>query len=186
MQPKTKPTIKQYPRPLRCFHWLMAVIVIGMIILGFTMANVLTDEPYTRSLYNLHKSFGFLVLILVVLWIATRLKLKHEVPPLSATLPKYERIGAKIGHISLFAFVFIAASSGYLMSSLSPKSSGVALFGLPVSKFMPKNGDLASIFAGIHEISVYCLAALIAVHIAAVIKHLYFDKLEKDVMKRMW
>lgn len=176
----------KYPLILRLFHWIMALLIIGMIILGFLMGQILTDEPYTGAMFTWHKSFGVVVLILITLRIFARVSLNKKVPPISAALARYEQIGAAIGHKLLYLLMVIVPVSGYLMSSTFPKSSGIALFGIPLPDALPKNQAQADIFTAIHDVTAYCLAALIVLHIAAVIKHRYFDKQERDILKRMW
>jgi cytochrome b561 len=177
---------QKYPFILRLFHWVMALIIIGLIVLGFLMARVLTDEPYTWALFTWHKSFGVLALILIALRLPARYMLRRMIPALPALMPKYERISAKIGHILLYSLMVIAPLSGYLMSSTYPQSSGIALFGLKLPDALPKNDVWASIFTGIHIVSTYCLAAIIVVHLLAVMKHRYFDAHDRDILKKMW
>lgn len=177
---------QKYPFIMRLLHWSMALIIIGLIILGFLMGNVLTDEPYTRDMFIWHKSFGVLALILIALRLITRFSLNGRVPKLSSMMKKYELMAAKVGHVLLYVFMVIAPLSGYLMSSTYPKSSGIALFGIPLPDALPKSDALAQFFTGVHIVSTYVLAALIVGHIAAVIKHMCFDKHDKDILKKMW
>ncbi|MFI4955642.1 MAG: cytochrome b [Gammaproteobacteria bacterium] len=177
---------KKYPFSMRILHWTMAVIIIGLIILGFLMGNVLTDEPYTRDLYLWHKSFGVLALMLIVLRIATRFSLKDKIPALSTMMKKYELMAAKVGHVLLYVSMVVVPVSGYLMSSAYPKSSGIFLFGIPLPDALPKNEALAQFFTSVHIVSAYILAALIVGHVAAVIKHRYFDKHRENLLKRIW
>jgi cytochrome b561 len=168
-------TTAAYPMILRIFHWSMAVLIIGLILLGFIMAQVLPNETYTGDMFLWHKTFGVVALILIALRIIARLALNKEVPPLSSTLKRYERIGAAITHKMLYVLMVVVPVSGYLMSSTYPKSSGITLFGLRLPDALPKNELLSQIFTGIHQVSAYLLAALIVLHIAAAIKHWYFD-----------
>lgn len=178
-------TPAKYPLVLRLFHWTMSILIIGMIILGFLMTQVLDDKPYTGALFLWHKSFGVLILMLIALRICARITLNHAVPPVLGTLPRYERIGSIIGHKLLYLLMVVVPLSGYLMSSAYPKSSGIAFFGLPLPDALPKSEWLSQIFTGIHNVAAYCLAAVVVIHVAAVIKHRFFDAPDQDVLKRM-
>lgn len=177
---------KKYPQAIRVLHWTMAVIIIGLIILGFIMGNVLTNKPYTGEMYLWHKSFGVLALILIAIRIGTRYTLRKQIPALSAMMKKYELVAAKLGHVFLYVFMVIAPVSGYLMSSSYSKSSGIFLFGLRLPDAIPKNDVLAEFFTDVHVVSAYILAALIVGHVAAVVKHRYFDKHRENLLKRIW
>lgn len=178
--------IQKYPFTLRFFHWAMALIIIVAIVLGVLMARFLTDEPYTKDMFIWHKSFGVLAMIFIFFRMISRLILNKEVPPLSPTLPRYEVIGASIGHKLLYLLMIVVPLSGYLMSSTYPQSSGIFLFTIRLPDALPKNLELSQTFTGIHIVTAYILTALIVGHIAAVVKHRYFDKHEKDILKRMW
>jgi cytochrome b561 len=175
----------KYPFVMRLFHWTMSLIIIGLIVVGFLMTEVFTDEPFTRDLYQWHKSFGLVILILIGLRILTRVGNRKSIPPVLGTLPRYEQIASVVGHRLLYLLMVIAPLSGYFMSSANPKSAGVFFFGLKIPDALPKSQALAETFSEIHEFSVYCLAALIAIHFIAVIKHRFFDSKDRDVLRRM-
>jgi len=178
-------TPTKYPLIMRLFHWTMSLIIIGLIILGFTMTQIFPDESFTGDMYKWHKSFGIVILILIGLRILARLGLSKSIPPALSGLSPYEKIGSAIAHKLIYALMVIAPVSGYLETSAYPKSSGIFLFGLPLPDALPKSQALADIFAGIHFYSVYLLAALVAIHLAGVIKHRFFDSKDKDVLGRM-
>ena len=116
---------QQYPLVMRLLHWVMAIIIMGLIIVGFLMGNIWTDEPYTRDLFRWHKSFGVVALALIGLRIVIRLALNHRVPKLSAMRKKYEQVAAKTGHILWYVLMTAAPLSGYLMSSTQHGLAGI-------------------------------------------------------------
>ena len=69
---KLKSTPDDYGFIARSFHWVMALIILGMVLLGFYMTD-LDFSPFKLSLYDWHKSFGTLVLMLVFLRLGWRL-----------------------------------------------------------------------------------------------------------------
>ncbi len=146
------------------------------------MTEFLSKEaPNRMEIYNLHKSFGVLVLILIIIRIINRLYKKP--PALPATMPKLEIMGAHLVHILLYILMIIVPLSGYLMSNS---------FGFPVNFFsyeMPflieKNFDYGRIFSQTHKVASYVLLGTIALHFLGALKHRFFDRPEHDVLKRM-
>ena len=73
----------RYTRMAMLLHWLLAAIVIGMLSLGYILGEM--SRGPTKDFYvGLHKSFGVLALMLVLLRIGWRLR---RTPP---PLPKLE------------------------------------------------------------------------------------------------
>ncbi len=172
----------KYPLSSRILHWLMALIILFMLGLGIYMTDFLGKEaPNRMEIYNLHKSLGVMILILIFIRLLNRLAFKA--PALPDTMPKVEKTLAHLAHIALYILMIFVPLSGYLMSNS---------FGYPVNFFsieMPflveKNFDHGKIFSEAHEILAFTLLGLVAIHVLAVIKHRFFDKAENDVLKRM-
>ena len=160
----------------------MAARVLFMLALGIYMTEImLKDAPNHLEVYNLHKSFGVMVLILVVIRIINRLI--YKAPPLPGGLLKWEKIASHLGHFGLYVLMIFVPLSGYLMSNF---------FGFPVHFFqieMPflveRNFELGRLFSELHQLLAYLLLALVIIHVLAVIKHRFFDKPENDVLQRM-
>lgn len=174
--------MKKYPLSSRIIHWLMAVIIFAAIGVGLYMTKVLPeDAPNHLEVYSLHKSFGVLALIFVIFRIVNRLVFKA--PALPATIKKHEQILSHLGHFGLYFLMIAVPLSGYLMSN----SFGfpVHLFSIEMPFLIERNFEVGKILAEVHELSAYAIIGLIFAHIAAVIKHRFFDKPENDVLKRM-
>lgn len=175
--------MKKYQISSRILHWIMAAIIIFLLALGIYMADFLPkDAPNRMEFYNLHKSFGVLALILIIVRIINRAVFTP--PSLPETINKLEQKLAYLAHILLYLLMVLVPLSGYLMSN----SFGypVNLFGFKMPFLIEKNADLGKIFHETHEIAPYILIIVLLLHIAGVIKHRYFDKnKENDVLKRM-
>ena len=65
--------IDRYPAVLRGLHWARAVLILGMICAGWTMTRM-PDEAVAKfgDFYPLHKSFGLLALLVVLVQLAIR------------------------------------------------------------------------------------------------------------------
>ena len=159
----------------------MALIILSLIGLGIYMTGLSKEDPSRMDLYNLHKSFGTIALILIFLRIINRFI--KPAPKLPNTIAKNEIILAHLAHIGLYILMIIVPLSGYLMSN----SFGypVQIFGFKMPNLMETNFDLGKIFHETHEIAPYVLLVLVIAHIFGAIKHRFFDKPENDVLKRM-
>lgn len=175
-------TVQKYSLSSRIIHWLMALIILTLLAVGIYMTEFLSKESANRMvIYDMHKSFGVMALILIFLRIINRFVKKT--PALPNTMPKYEIILSHLGHFGLYVLMLIVPLSGYLMSN----SFGfpVKFFSLEMPILVQNNFELGKFFAEVHELSAYGLLTLIIVHILAVIKHRFFDRPEHDVLKRM-
>lgn len=174
----------KYPLTLRLLHWLMALIILAVIGMGFYMADLPRDAADKFELYPIHKALGFIALLLIFLRIAVRLTTQVPKPP--SGFKPWEILLSRAVHFLLYAAMLGMALSGYLMSSLSARSDGLSLFGLvTVPDFLGKSDFWGGIFHQMHGLGAYVIAAAIALHLAGVIKHRFLDAPENDVLQRM-
>lgn len=175
----------KYPRTLRILHWSMAVIILGMIWAGWTMVSLDDKAPVKFDVfYPWHKSFGMLVLLLVLVRLVTRLR--ASIPALPGGLAPWEVRAAKIGHVALYALMIIVPCLGYSMSSSFTQSDGVFFFGVNLPELLPKNDARFEVFQALHKYLAYTLLALVAVHVAGALKHRFLDSDRgNDVLSRM-
>jgi len=160
----------------------MAVIILGLLGLGIYMTEFLDKESENRMMiFGLHKSFGVVALILILLRIINRFK--NKPPALPETIKKYEQKLSHLTHYTLYILMLLMPLSGYLMSNYY--GYPVKLFGLQLPFLVEKNFDIGPIFSSAHFYFGYGLLFVVLLHIAAVIKHRFFDQKENDVLKRM-
>ena len=172
----------KYALTSRILHWVMAILIIFLLGLGIFMSDFLSEEsPNRMEVYNLHKSLGVLVLILLFLRVINRLL--TQTPPLPFAISALEKKLAKFGHLALYFLMFTTPFSGYLMSSFA--GYPVKFFSFELPNFFQANFQFAGFFAEAHEVSAYSLLTVIIIHILAVIRHRFFDKLGNDVLNRM-
>lgn len=160
-------------------HWLMALLVIGLLCVGLYMAD-LPIGLQKLQLYGLHKEFGLLVLFLVIFRLSWRFININPLLPLS--IPVWQRFAAHAVQWALLGFMIAMPITGWLLTSaagLAPSFFG--LFVLPT--LIAPNDDLRHLFAEIHKWIAYGLIATICAHVGAALKHHYIDK--DDVLRRM-
>lgn len=160
------------------FHWVMALLLIGMVAIGLYMTS-LPNNMLKLKLYGWHKEFGFLVLMLAALRIIWRLK---NILPTYDSLTTFEYYAARMVHWLFYVFMFALPITGWIITSAA---------GLPVSFFgifliptlMGPNPETMTIFANIHEWLAYGLIIIFSLHVLAALKHHFINK--DDILKRM-
>jgi cytochrome b561 len=171
----------KYHISIRILHWLMALIIISLLAMGFYMGGLDNTVSYRNNLYGLHKSFGTLVLILIFIRIFFRIT--RPVPALPNSMSLLVRKSAHFVHYILYLLMILMPLSGYLMSN----SFGypVNLFSIPLPNLISVNPELGKFFAESHELLAFILIGVLTIHIIAVIKHRFFDLKEHNILKRM-
>lgn len=160
------------------FHWLMAIILIGLVIIGLYMTS-LPSGPQKLSLIGLHKEFGFLILMLVMLRIVWRLK---NILPSHASLSSFERLAARLSHWIFYMLMFALPMTGWIFSSAAGYST--SFFGLfVIPPLIEPNPAIRTLFSEIHEWLAYGLIATFCLHVAAALKHHFINK--DNILKRM-
>ncbi len=160
-------------------HWLSALIVLGLLLLGFWMTT-LPYTPFKLEIYALHKSFGITIIALTL--IRASWKIYNAPPPPLQTHTKTERIAAKTIHRVLYISLLAMPISGWVMSSSGNfPNNFFGLWDLP--NIAPKNEEIFEISKQVHELIAYILIASIALHIIGAIKHHIIDK--DTTLKRM-
>jgi cytochrome b561 len=173
-------TASRYTWQAMALHWLLAVLIIGMLWLGFSLEDIPRNTPARGFYVNLHKSFGVLVLMLVLLRMAWRAR--HKAPPLPAGMPRWQEQAAVWSHRLLYLCMLLQPLSGYLASAFG--KFGVKFFGIPLPQWAWESKPVQSFFGTIHGVVAVTLLVLVALHVAAALKHLLVDR--DQVFQRMW
>jgi len=174
------PTVhRRHDGATRILHWLVAISIIALLAIGWYMVGIPKQTPARGIFYNLHKSLGIVAAALIVALIAR--SLTHRSPPLPASMPAWERRAANLGHVVLYVFMVLSVAAGYLTSSFS--KFGPKLFGIPLPHWGWDDVALRERFATAHKLITLAIAVLIAIHIAAALKHLLVDR--DGVFQRM-
>ena len=160
-------------------HWTLAILIIGMIPLGWYMMSI-EDDPGSAWYFNLHKSIGLIIAGLVLLRLVWRLG--HQPAPLPASIPPWQVSASKAGHGLLYAAMIAMPFFGIVGSMLSKKD--FLFFGILLPRVFEPNHDLAEIFFGAHSVTTWILVGLISLHALAGLKHLVIDR--DGVFQRMW
>lgn len=176
---------EKYPASMRALHWLMAILILGQIFGGWFMTPYdETREALLGQLYWWHKSFGLLIFLFVFVRLTNRLR--YTPPALPATLPALDRKLAHFVHRAVYFFIVMLPITGYTLSSTFKYSDGITFFGIEIPEVFPDSDFVFEAADWLHGILAYTLLAVVALHVAGVIKHRYFDKNpDNDVLRRM-
>lgn len=162
---------EKYHIVLRILHWSMAVIIIGLLISGFTKGY--WPKDIRPQFYFWHKSFGLLVIVLFVLRVMVKLLTKE--PELPKELGKFSIFGARAGWAILYVFMIALPLSGYIPSDAGGRE--LSFFGISVPDLIPENKPLARAIWYFHETLPWFFVAIIALHVLAALKHYFLDKI---------
>ncbi len=160
-------------------HWLIAAVIFCTFLLGQYMTE-LDVSPTKLKLYAYHKWIGVTIFMLVLVRLGWRLS--HRPPPPPMSMPAWQHSAANITHFLLYALTLLIPLSGWLMSS-SLGFQVVYLGLLPIPDLLGKNKELADQFEQLHEALNWLMVLLIALHVAAALKHHLMDR--DDVLWRM-
>ena len=168
-----------YNPTAKTLHWLMAVLIIGLLALGIVMTE-LPLSPEKLTLYSWHKWAGVTVFALV--WARLAWRITHRPPPLSERLSNRMQWIAHAGHAALYGLMIIIPVTGWLMSSA--KGFQTVWFGLiPIPDLIGRDKDLGDLLQQAHKLLNVTLMLLLAGHIAAALWHHFI--LRDDTLRRM-
>jgi len=165
----------RYQPVLVVLHWLVALMIIGLLCLGFfVLANMPNSDPKKLDILVWHMSGGMLVLVLMILRLIIR---RWSARPAMAVTgsPLLDRL-ASMAHIGFYVIIFLMIATGWTT-------------GWFISDVFQPGGSLPENFAVFpsfraHAALAALLAALIAVHVAAALYHQFV--LKDGLFRRMW
>ncbi|MDA8383161.1 MAG: cytochrome b [Betaproteobacteria bacterium] len=176
-------TATRYGAISRTLHWLMALMIVALVLLGLYMTDLPKADPARAQIVALHKAFGVLVLMAWVLRLAW-LRISPA-PRLPGEFSRPERRLIKGLQGLLYALMFLAPAAGYTLSVAGGHPVSVfGLFDLP--RLFGANHALAHLARALHAPLAYALVGVAALHAMGAIKHRLRDRGgATDVLPRM-
>jgi len=176
-----------YSAPHRFVHWATAALIIGLVPVGIYMSSIpyppdpAANPALKNNLYELHKSFGLIVLLLAVARVA--LKVTQGTPAPVPTLTPFQRIASAATHHLLYVLIFFVPLAGWLATSMC--YGPVRLFWtIPVTlPFTAQESTCAAVYR-VHFGSAVLMTLLVFAHVGAALMHLVVIK--DGVFRRMW
>jgi len=160
-------------------HWIIALLVFGQI--GLVMAHDATEGEMSRTLINLHKSGGMLILVLTLVRIGWRFK--EPVIALPAETPGWQKLLARAVRVGFYAILIALPLAGWAASSAAGRD--LSFYGLFNWPLLPIGGgrEAARELMGMHELGAKVLYVLLILHIGAALLHQFVYK--DNILRRM-
>ena len=172
--------MQRYTTTAIILHWLTALLIISAFVMGLVMTDIPGLTPTKLKYFSWHKWLGVTVLAIAAIRLLWR---KANVPPPQpASMVAWQKKAADAMHVLLYILIFAVPISGYLYTL----AAGVpvvylGLFQLPV--IMAPNPELKPLLKEIHYVLNMTMAAAVAAHVLAALKHQFIDR--DGVLKRM-
>jgi cytochrome b561 len=159
-------------------HWLIAILMIFMLFFGENLIRQQTDAFYP----SVHVSLGVSILVLSLARLAWRFL--NPPPPLPAGMKKWEVTGSHVSHF-LFYVLMIGLPLSGMMSFTSEVVrdtvlQGATVFGLFGAPQLPNIGGIGG---AVHGLGSNLGQAIVILHVAAALKHQFWDK--DNLLNRM-
>ncbi len=163
----------------KMLHWLIALGIISMLILGFSLH--LISRPHFLFWIQLHKSLGITILFLMIIRLIWRQFNQH--PQLPPTMPHWQKLLAHLNHVALYLCAILLPLSGWAMTASAGYS--VNLFGLVKlsTPWIKANPTASSLLFIIHHYGAWVILGLIALHGLAALKHYFIN--QDNILQRM-
>lgn len=182
----TMTSIYRYTLIQRLLHWLIVVLAVALLGVGLTLGNLGYEgtvatfgSDTTNLLYTYHKTFGVMLLGLMVLRLLLRLTL--GAPSYRQPLAAWQASASTVVH-GLFYVVLLAMP---VVGWLGTAAGGfpVQFFGWELPGLIAKNEALGETLFQIHAWLGWTLIGLILIHVAAALMHWLIQR--DGVMERM-
>jgi len=161
-------------------HWAVFLLIIGLYGLTYVAHLYPKDDPTGYFVWDMHVSFGLVLLALV----ATRVgwRLIYGAPGLPADTPLLEALAAKLTHLTLYALMIVIPVMGVFLVWLN--AYDLSFFGLfTIPSPVAADKVLGHTVKEVHELFANLILALVGVHALAAIWHHYIKK--DNVLTRM-
>ncbi len=156
----------RYTKVAIWLHWLIGFAVIANICLAM-LTEGLPREAH-RAAMGVHKALGITILALTLVRIAWGLV--HKAPPLPASIPAWQRSLSRIVHFLFYALLVLLPLSGWVWMSAADRP--IDFFGwFTLPSLVSPDKALAEVLHERHELLGLTMLALVAVHLAAALRH---------------
>lgn len=160
-------------------HWLTAACILFQLPSGVALDH-LPEGAIQNLFYDLHRSFGFVVLCLAALRVMARLY--YGSPAVYAGLTPFERGASRVAHCALYVLLFVTPLLGWAATSAYPVTISVFwLFDLP--PLAAPDERLSGILFRAHKLAAFAMAGVLGAHIGGALMHRFVKR--DGVLARM-
>jgi cytochrome b561 len=172
-------TSSRYGAIAASLHWLIVAAILAEYFLAEASEGQQDGPPGVTTAAGIHNSLGIAILALMVLRILWRFV---ELPPATPLQMKPHEIAlARTVHIAFYCLLFAIPLSGWALATVDQQPlSFFGLFDIPqlrIGAQLPLLGGTLSKdqLEDAHEILFNVLVGLALLHVAAALKHHFFD-----------
>jgi cytochrome b561 len=178
--PQLPPRPAAYTRTAILLHWSIALLL--LLATGLALFRE-TFEAQAVWMISAHKVVGLSVLALGTLRILWRVG--HPPPPLPPAVGRREALAARAVHWALYLLMIIVPAAGWLFVSLAPPERPLDYRGYESVPRLPlsRSDEASFTWHEVHELLGFAMLGLVALHVAAVLRHRFFG--ERELLGRM-
>lgn len=174
-----KNTLTSYGSVAKFLHWLIFLLVLGMLIIGFLFDDI-QDKALKSQLINYHKLTGITILALMIFRLFWAfLNPKPLLPP---GTPRWHYFLERTMHGLLYLVLIAMPLSGWIMSVAGGHFPHFLNYQLTLP-FVPESKALGNTMFETHETLAIVIIVLVSLHVLAALYHHFVKK--DDILKRM-
>ncbi len=154
-------------------HWLMAVAIIGLFVLGLWMVDLDYYHPWYVSAPDIHRGIGVLVFLMLLL----RLLMRILNPPPGPVpgIKAWERRTSVLVHWLMYGLMLVVPVAGYLITTADGRSVDVfGWFQVPATLTGIQHQE--DVAGELHYLLAITLVALASLHTLAALKHHFLNR----------
>ena len=156
----------------RLLHWLIALLILVLIGLGWWMVGLSYYDTWYHDATSLHEGLGVVAWVLAIVLVAGNLLNK---PPKSLPLSWWEKPAAWAAHKLLYVAILGLPVAGYLISTAD--GNPLSVFGLfEIEAIWAKDKSVRDAAIFVHTYGGYGMLGLVAMHGGAALKHHVINK----------
>jgi cytochrome b561 len=166
----------------KLLHWVIALFVFTMIPVGIYMVRrgaATNFDATTNDIYTAHKTFGVLVLLLVIARIIVRVS--RGTPAPEPTLNRLQVVMSESVHGMLYLMLVFVPLLGW--AGVSAYGARGILGGFELPALLGKDTLLGEMILRYHGFAAFFLGLLVMAHLGAALLHRFI--LKDGVMRRM-
>lgn len=157
----------------KALHWLIALGVIGLLVMGIFMEEI-ADKPLRFQVYGIHKALGITLLALMVLRLVWKL-MHWGLPTHNPNHKPWEQKLAAAVHWAFYGLLIAMPLSGWLMTGAAGSTlSWFGFFNIP--NLVEADKDMRHFYGEVHEIIANLIWLFLALHVGGAVKHAVIDK----------
>lgn len=162
-------------------HWALVVLVLTNVWLGGRMEEA--EGAARMSFLSAHASVGISILVLTLARLAWRPT--HKWPQLPEHTPGWQRVIARLTHVSFYVALIAIPLLGWATVSAAPALERLEVFGGVSWPLLPlgPSEDLSEALGETHKAFVKAVYVLLILHVLGALKHHFIQR--DQVLHRM-